>query len=299
MSKSAQYILGMCKDNRNDPDSPRELDSLLVSPGVNVNESHPNVEAIGRASKPFLRQRWHTAKGKRIIETLLQSKFSRESIEGNLGKCYGKFDLRGAPLSEMKLNQLDLSSIDFYAADLKRSNFYGSKLDGSFFSEADIRGARFDFALMEDVFLDRARYDRKTTFTGVDVRKINFNLAVLLQDQVRSQQRIEHLKSRHPFWAFLFFVTCDYGQSFPRFLAWAIGIILTFAGVFYAYPSIANVETPIDAIYFSAVTFSTLGFGDIVPETDFGKILVIVEVAFGYIMGGLLIAILVRRTIGN
>jgi voltage-gated potassium channel len=55
----------------------------------------------------------------------------------------------------------------------------------------------------------------------------------------------------------------------------------------------------IDAIYFSVTTFSTLGLGDVTPISDIGKLIVMLEAVLGYLMGGLLIGILVRRLIGN
>ena len=44
----------------------------------------------------------------------------------------------------------------------------------------------------------------------------------------------------------------------------------------------------LNAIYFSFVTWTTVGFGDIVPDTTKAKILVMVESVFGFLMFGLL-----------
>jgi hypothetical protein len=43
--------------------------------------------------------------------------------------------------------------------------------------------------------------------------------------------------------------------------------------------------------YYSIVTFTTLGFGDIVPTKWISELLVTIEVIFGYIMLGGLISI--------
>jgi len=45
-------------------------------------------------------------------------------------------------------------------------------------------------------------------------------------------------------------------------------------------------------IYYSVVTFTTLGFGDISPKTPLATFLVMIEVVLGYIMLGGLISIL-------
>ena len=50
-------------------------------------------------------------------------------------------------------------------------------------------------------------------------------------------------------------------------------------------------------MYFSVVTFTTLGYGDILPISPLGKIMVIAEVSIGYIMLGLLVAIFSQRMI--
>lgn len=47
-----------------------------------------------------------------------------------------------------------------------------------------------------------------------------------------------------------------------------------------------------DAFYFSVVTWTSLGYGDILPETD-SRIFVIVEVLLGYLLMALLISIIV------
>ncbi|MCB2187666.1 MAG: hypothetical protein KQJ78_14690 [Deltaproteobacteria bacterium] len=48
---------------------------------------------------------------------------------------------------------------------------------------------------------------------------------------------------------------------------------------------------PCNGLYFSVVTFTTLGFGDITPITWVASLLVMVEVVIGYIMLGGLISI--------
>ena len=51
----------------------------------------------------------------------------------------------------------------------------------------------------------------------------------------------------------------------------------------------------ITMLYYSVVTFTTLGFGDITPKTHIGALLVMVEVVIGYIMLGGLIYILATK----
>jgi len=48
-------------------------------------------------------------------------------------------------------------------------------------------------------------------------------------------------------------------------------------------------------LYFSVVTFTTLGFGDVIPLNHISEIWLMVEVIFGYIMLGGLISIFANK----
>jgi len=52
---------------------------------------------------------------------------------------------------------------------------------------------------------------------------------------------------------------------------------------------------PFTLIYYSVVTITTLGFGDIVPKTQAAAALVMLESVMGYIMLGILISILTTK----
>jgi Ion channel/Pentapeptide repeats (9 copies) len=276
-----------------------QLSTLFIEPGDRVDAQHPNVRRLATASRDELRHRWTTDKGRNLLRRLCDARFQRDILESSVGRLYENYDLRGIPLRGSDLSNTDLHNVDFFAADLRDTRFVGCNLTNTHFSEADIRGADFSFARMNDAFLDNAIYDLRTTFTGVDIRQVNFNLAALLQDQARTQQRIAHLKSRHPTLAFILRWTCNYGQSLGLWALWVAGTILVFATIYAVFPGMVNVPGYLSAVYFSVTTFSTLGLGDITPISDIGKLVVMLEAILGYLMGGLLIAILVRRLIGN
>jgi voltage-gated potassium channel Kch len=98
--------------------------------------------------------------------------------------------------------------------------------------------------------------------------------------------------------------SCNYGESYWRFIGWMAFIILAFT-VIYLPSSIGSItfkEYPyyegnnfLTSLYFSVVTFATLGFGDITPVSDAGKLWVIFEVMCGYVMFGILITLVARK----
>ena len=85
-------------------------------------------------------------------------------------------------------------------------------------------------------------------------------------------------------------LTSDCGRSLAR---WAM-LTFTMATLFGAIYSQVNLdygdyETVLSPYYFSVVTLTTLGYGDVLPASLGAQIVVLAEVFIGYIMlGGLL-----------
>jgi hypothetical protein len=269
---------------------------LFIEPGVILvgasNEVRNRFATLGRQE---IRSRWATPTGESILTRWRESGFNRKVIESLVGMFEGHLDLRGISLREQKLSGVDLTDADFFSADLEAADLSQANLRNSYLSEANIRGTKFDWAVMERVYLDNVEYDSKTSFLGIDLATINFTLAALLRDLALTQQRISHLEKRNPVLAFFLRVTSNYGLSLSRYFLWVAGIILTFT-LLYAYvPGVTTKPGLLNGFYFSVVTFTTLGYGDIVPGSGLGQVLAILEVCTGYVMGGLLVTILARR----
>ena len=62
-------------------------------------------------------------------------------------------------------------------------------------------------------------------------------------------------------------------------------------------PDLPRDVTWFSNLYFSVVTFSTLGFGDITPLNWVGEALVMAEVFAGYVMLGVLISIFALKLV--
>ena len=132
----------------------------------------------------------------------------------------------------------------------------------------------------------------------------------LTKRYIRDISYIETFRAKHPQWAFIWRWTCNYGQSF---LLWA-GLCLVVAmafGSFYAHTDIVTLAggnkaldaaqgagrapTALTPYYFSIVTFTTLGFGDVTPNNFWGELCVLIEVLLGYIALGGLMSILANK----
>lgn len=118
-------------------------------------------------------------------------------------------------------------------------------------------------------------------------------------------------------WLALTGATTRYGESPRRVVATSLAVILGFGLV---YPFVGGIETttaeteafklaewlslPVgdgtarivfENLYFSAVTFTTLGYGDIQPGSDTTKLLASIESLLGALLMALLVAVLARR----
>ena len=249
-------------------------------------------------NKDTLRNRWQTPRGQQILATWKAAGFKRDTLDSLVGRYYGHTDIRGIDLSAQSLESADLSGVDLFAAALRGTNLSKSDLSDSWLSESDIRAAVFDFAVMDHARVDTVLFDTETSLRHVNLNAINFTMRPLLEDLAMGQQRIADLEANHKFLAAALRISCDYGRSFGRFFLWVFGLIGLF-GLLYAIPGTTSATGIPNNIYFSVVTFTTLGYGDIVPLSVLGKVLVLIEVMVGYVMLGLLVGIISRRVIGR
>jgi hypothetical protein len=120
-----------------------------------------------------------------------------------------------------------------------------------------------------------------------------FKLFVQDQDYLEESMETSWGKRRYVLWWLL----ANCGRSLGRWVNWCVLIAVLFAW-FYQLLGVEQFSTvnlgfsfP-SLIYYSIVTFTTLGFGDFVPITRIAAMFVAAEVIFGYIMLGGLISIL-------
>ena len=270
---------------------------LFIDAGENISESHPDVLKHAKATKCELKGRWDTPRGRAIIQELESCGFSREATSKKVGRFYGKLDLRGIDLSKRDLSGADLSEIDFFSARLEGANLSGSNLNGSHLSESNLEDADLSWTKLENTFFDGVGFNNKTNLLGINTNEINSNLAILLVDQANTQQRIANFEVRHPIASRILWAICDYGRSIRRLFLWILLMIAVYSIIYMSMPEAIGGKGLLDSIYFSVVTATTLGYGDLTPATALAKVIAISQVIISYIFGGLLVAIIARRMI--
>ena len=193
-------------------------------------------------------------------------------------------DLRAADLSGARLRECCL-----HDADLSRSVLRGSDLTGS-----DATGASFQGADLRDSRLHGIRATRSTNWVGADILNVDFCGAYLIRRQIIDQNYLHEFRKQGRltevcYW--IWWATSDCGRSFLRWGLWTAVLAFLFA-VSYQYVEIDLGGRPdnwMTNIYFSFVTLTTLGYGDIVPTSAPARIVALLEVVTGYVMlGGLL-----------
>lgn len=271
---------------------------FFIRPGVDILQGDPDYATVSGLSKEELRRRWTSSEGAAILVTWITNNFDRQVLDSLVGKFYGRTDLRGVPLTRLRISNVDLSSVDFYGAVLEGTIFNYVNFTNSYFSESNIKDTFFLWTQMDGVLIDNADFNDKTSFLGVTLNAVNFNLAVLLQDLTVNKQRLNILKNKNPILAKVLEIVSDYGRSFSRFLICCLIIILIFALIYTFVPGTLSKTGFWNSLYFSTLTFATINY-DIYPLSVVGKILVLAEAGIGYLMTGLLVAILIKKTIGN
>jgi hypothetical protein len=211
--------------------------------------------------------------------------------------------LRGANLQRAKLQQAKLQRADIRRADLWM---------------ADLRGADLRDASFEKTKVGGVKYDRSTKFRGIDVTQaIGSPFFVRF---AKDQEYLEEFQIEKPNIYKIWNIFADCGRTMWRWLFWCLVIALFFGAVFADYP-VPNIKpqflqdilisinpefhieppcrmpTFFTPYYFSIVTFTTLGFGDITPLNLAGEIWLALEVFLGYIMLGGLISILANKLV--
>jgi hypothetical protein len=228
-------------------------------------------------------------------------------------------DLTGSYVAESNLDGADLRGArlvgtDLTGSHLRSANLAGADLTGATLDDADVFEADFSHAVLSDVSLFGLRYGgwkamegRYFAIRGLDTCYGNalFVRDADDQDYLDTLQRsVENLPPgatrRVRLGMLRLWKLIDYGRS----LAKPATIALILSGLFGVVYTLdlqlgwelmdysGSAEGWFTPFYYSIVTYTTLGFGDITPQHWIGEIIVIIEVVLGYTTLGLLLTIL-------
>jgi uncharacterized protein YjbI with pentapeptide repeats len=216
-------------------------------------------------------------------------------VESDLGKA----TLPGAILKDCNLTNAILIEADLRGANLEIAQLPGARLFSANICGADLRHADFKGTYLEEVIYNKTEKYRGLRISdcfGGEVFVRFANDQSWLEDYKATRKGCQKL-IRWLWWA-----SCDYGQSLFRWAVISFALAVIFGIVYYLMGAEAyhleylseyqGINRLFCFIYYSVVTFTTLGFGDILPKTLFATIPVVFEVISGYVMLGGLISIL-------
>jgi len=209
-------------------------------------------------------------------------------------------------------------------AKLKNSNVCNAHLEGADLVDSELEGAKFDNAYLQKSKFQKALISGATSFcycqvdcetdfrdVGLAGVRIDPGTKQLLEYNIRRMNWEEWYKE-HPKLKWLvrtFWWMSDYGLSTGRIIFTFFGLALIFANIYYYWGRIAPPGfvsylfvdksgvavswwlIPLRALYFSIVTMTTLGFGDMYANAQsvWGHILLSVQVILGYVLLGALV----------
>jgi len=234
--------------------------------------------------------------------SLMRCKFTDANLK--TAKLSGA-DLSAANMASANLRQSVLASATLHSsflqnADLREATLWGASLSKADLGWADLRGAELRSANLEDANVYAVRYNRWARYRGIRISSAYGSPRFVRFAQ--DQDFIEEFRSskfRYPLYL-LWLIFADCGRSFTLWAAWSVLVALAFGFKYYSIGADAfDVEHLAwgfgSTLYYSVVTFTTLGFGDVVPRTAEAAQWVTAEVVAGYLMLGGLISILATK----
>lgn len=200
-----------------------------------------------------------------------------------------KADFRCANLKNARLREANLSKTDLTGANLHGADLSLSQVSGAVFNNSDLRETR----LRSIQGFDEAQW------VGADIRDINFAGAYLLRRFVVDQNYLMEFRSRSKYNRVVYnvwWITSDCGRSLKRWCFWILMLTLLFSWI-YSMVQIdyGKYDNWIGPFYYSVVTLTTLGYGDVVPASSVARVVAIIEVIFGYLMLGGLLSIFANK----
>jgi len=192
-------------------------------------------------------------------------------------------DLRTCDLTKSRFCDADLEQGNFAGAILKQVDFTDGKVDNAIFNGADLRGA----------ILRRIVGYSTALWISADIRDVDFCGSYLLRRHIMDENYLyefQHQSKAHARLFRIWNLTSNCGRSLLRWGCSILVVVLLFAALYTQLDiDYGKYETTLSPIYFSIVTITTLGYGDVLPKSMAAQAICLVEVMLGYMaLGGLL-----------
>jgi hypothetical protein len=232
--------------------------------------------------------------------------------------CLQSADMIGANLQNAKLWSSNLQGAKLLRANLKNAGFnektilhdvnlYQCQIDNSTLKFADnqldkkvIQEKNNDYKKAKEVYRNLKNY-----FIQEGIYNISgeYYYRERLMETKYNWKEKKYLK-----WIGNMFLklVAGYGERPLRVLIWWAGIILGYSFIYYFYNgiyirmanNIASFNPKfLEALYFSIVTFTTLGFGDLAPKPGFFQLFASFEALLGAIFMAMFIYVFARKMI--
>ena len=198
-------------------------------------------------------------------------------------------DMRRANLQDTRIREADISEGDLTRCKMQSADLEGSCVDKATFIDADLCHSR----------LRGLKGYATANWIGADVHGVNFTGAYLTRRTIMDQNYLHEFRTHSRanavmYW--LWWITSDCGRSFLRWGA-CIFLLLSLFAVLFNFVAIDYGEYPtvLSSFYYSVVTLTTLGYGDVQPVSVAAQILAMIEVIIGYVMLGGLLSIFANK----
>jgi uncharacterized protein YjbI with pentapeptide repeats len=227
---------------------------------------------------------------------------------------FGHADLQNARLLSVHFTHPTLASADLTGADLRAARFEGANacnicLDdaeatASNWSRSDLTGARVERASFDRTDFQHCRLSnikgyRSARWFDADIRDVYFGGAHLLRRHIMDENYLHEFQNESSTnrWIFkLWWLTSNCGRSFLRWGLCTLSITVLFAIAYcFVHVDFGPHATVLSPLYFSIVTVTTLGYGDILPISMAAQIVCMVEVVIGYLMLGGVLSIFAQK----
>lgn len=201
--------------------------------------------------------------------------------------------LTGADLSHAVASGVQLLDCRMHGAVLNDADLTRSALRECDLARASVRGAALDGADLRGAHLDGVTGYESASWLSCDIRDINFSGAYLLRRHVMDENYLHEFRNRstgHHWLYRLWSLTSDCGRSLSRWALLVLVLTVFFAALFTLVEmDYGSHQTWLSPLYYSVVTITTLGYGDVLPADTAAQVVAMAEVVTGYMMlGGLL-----------